>query len=111
MGYIQWVKNLDRSYQYANSHGLVLDAVTQSGAVFLGYGFVSHENIYEDIRMEAIGQNGNDGLHYGKVNHTRCKLGHVYRKKAGQWQVCKHGAGWVNITAGEVPDEVKSTRV
>jgi hypothetical protein len=99
MNYVGWLNALDLAQQYASKNKHKLLGLDTKGATFEGVGFLVHDEIRDYVR----------GEHHSRdyINHKRCNLGHIYRKKAGQWQVCKHGAGWVNITAGEVPHEVR----
>ena len=64
MDYLTWLQVLDRAQQYASMNADTLVGISIESATFNRRGSIPHSEILADLRIAAIGQNGNDGEHY-----------------------------------------------
>ena len=108
MGYLEWIRALDRAHQYASLNGDKLTHLCLDGATFDLNGFFSHADVSAYVRAEIIGQNGNSGEHYPeryKPDSVRCNDSRTWRKReTGYFVYCKK-YGWQHSET--VPPEVK----
>ena len=99
---MNWTQKLMSAIAYAQNNNDTLLVLAVSAAEFERDGWVPYGDIKADNRANVIGQNGNDGLHYDDgCGRVRDNLGHIWKKKNGQWLVCKHGCGWQKPKLGE----------
>lgn len=108
MGYLEWIRALDRAHQYASLNGDKLTHLCLDGATFDLNGFFSHADVSAYVRAEIIGQNGNSGEHYQEqynLQRVRCNNDKLWRKReVGYFVYCKND-GWKHSETA--PSEVR----